>query len=91
MLTAILGAFWGAAFIFSKGGVGSDMIGLVSSLLIILSLCVPYIYLFVLVINPRRACAARVTVVVLCVCVSVCVCVCVCLHLFSCYRYQTGS
>ena len=27
--------------------------------------------LYVIIINPRRACAARVTVVVLCVCVSV--------------------
>ena len=32
-------------------------------------------FLFTIIINPRRACAARVTVVVLCVCVYVCMCV----------------
>ena len=30
------------------------------------------LYVVLIIINPRRACAARVTVVVSCVCVSVC-------------------
>ena len=30
-----------------------------------------YLFILLLIINPRRACAARVTVVVLCVCVCV--------------------
>ena len=34
---------------------------------------------FILLVNPRHACAARVTVLGLCVSVCVCVCVCVCL------------
>ena len=44
--------------------------------------------LYIIIINPRRACAARVTVVVLCVCQSVCLSVC--LRLFSDYRLRGG-
>ena len=44
--------------------------------------------MYVVLINPRRACAARVTVVVLCVCLSVCLFVCQ--RLFSHYRLRGG-
>ena len=41
---------------------------------------------YLLVVNPRRACA-RVTVLVLSVCVSVCLCVCLCV----CFPYSGTS
>ena len=33
-------------------------------------------FVYIVIINPRRACAERVTVLGSCVCVCVCVCVC---------------
>ena len=45
-------------------------------------------YMYMYIINPRRACAARVTVVGLCVCLSVCLSVC--RRLFSHYRLRGG-
>ena len=47
------------------------------------------VFVFIIIINPRRACAARVTVVVLCVCLSACLFVYD--YIFSDYRLRGGS